>query len=221
MGMVGRHRTWAFLVVAGFVHVNWIFPTGPHVLRLTQSGRLSAFVPIPLQSRFGPVQPLKAVVIATTAASAGAIPAFGADFSVPDIGRFAGTVFNIITKGADEVYDPTTEEGAKAMGLAFPVPKNEDLPSVTPTDFLPIFCIIVLAVVWGVLVVPNMMDRADGSKTQFFPAKEEKDVEEAIKVQVEAPVVAVKRLSKVDEPVVSKKKTSPTKKVSGFGKKKG
>jgi len=164
---------------------------------------------------------LKAVVIATTAASAGPIPAFGADSAVPDIGKFAGIVFNVITKGADEVNDPTTEEGAKAMGLAFPIPKNEDLPSATPADFVPIFGILVLAVVWGVLVVPNMMDRADGSKTVFFPAKEENDVEEAIKVQVEAPVVPVKRLSKGDEAVVSKKTTSSVKKVSGFGKKKG
>lgn len=95
--------------------------------------------------------------------------------AVKDIGTKAK---NVITRGAldDKFNDPSTPEGAAALGLAQPVPRIEDLPQLTGEDVFPVFAVFGLAVLWGIFGVPAMMERADGTKTTYFEEKKEKVV---------------------------------------------
>mmetsp|Transcript_84704 Transcript_84704/g.196940 ORF Transcript_84704/g.196940 Transcript_84704/m.196940 type:complete len:225 (-) Transcript_84704:46-720(-) len=142
-----------------------------------------------------------------------------------DVGKQAQKAFNLVTKGAEEAYDPTTEEGAKALGLAYPIPKKDDLPGITPEDFLPLVGIFVVACIWGIFVVPSFMERADGTKTTLFPEKEKDDGPPVDKVLAAAPVVVNKRLSKApdDEDIPSKlpkgAESQRKKRRTGFGNK--
>mmetsp|Transcript_109327 Transcript_109327/g.326962 ORF Transcript_109327/g.326962 Transcript_109327/m.326962 type:complete len:229 (-) Transcript_109327:61-747(-) len=158
---------------------------------------------------------------AVAAASVGALPA-RADEGGADLGKFLGYAWTIITKGSLETNDPTTEEGAKAMGLAFPLPKNEDLPQATFEDAKPILIILGFALLYGIFVVPTMMERADGSKTIYFEEKEEEDAkpENADEIDTAAAVIKVKRMTKAEEPIAPKKGLAPKKKkAAGFSKK--
>jgi len=147
-----------------------------------------------------------------------ALPAHADD----DLSAMGRKALNLVTKGADEVYDPSTEEGAKALGLKFPVPKLEDLGSVTSEDLLPLGALFIFALIWGVFVVPAVMDREDGSKTVYFGEKKEEDIapEVAASVDETAKVMNVKRVNALDDTKTSKKRMTPKKKPSGFAKRK-
>ena len=45
-------------------------------------------------------------------------------FEMPNLQQFFSTVFRVVTTGTNEAFDPTTEEGAQALGLASPLPKE-------------------------------------------------------------------------------------------------
>jgi len=93
--------------------------------------------------------------------------------AIPDMQKLGDKVYNLVAKGqlSDNVYDPSTPEGARALGLAFPVPKLEELEQVQTYDVIPVLWIFVLAVGWGLFVVPNVMTRSDGTETVYFPEK--------------------------------------------------
>ncbi|CAE7530653.1 unnamed protein product [Symbiodinium sp. CCMP2592] len=84
-------------------------------------------------------------------------------FEMPNLGQFFSTVWRVVSTGSDEVYDPTTEEGAKALGLAVPLPKD-GFGEVTSDDVLPFALFLLALVAWGLLVVPSNMDRSDGAR---------------------------------------------------------
>lgn len=209
----------------------------------------SAFLPSPMVVRLAgsrqlPQNPSSSrgtrdAVGTTLASSAAAAAAMGASrpayaFELPqlpeppklgDIGQFAQRVFKIVTTGADEVYDPTTDEGAKALGLAYRLPKQGEYEQVTAEDFYPFIGALVVIIIWGVFVVPTFMDRADGSKTVLFPKKED-DEEEVVKEIVaregalpktEEAILKSKKLSKVEESFAAVAKPPP-KRRAGFAK---
>eukprot|EP00913_Durusdinium_trenchii_P027583 g25872.t1 len=120
---------------------------------------------------FVPSRPLRAQAGALLGLS-GAItaPARSEAFEMPDLGQFFSTVFRVITTGTNEAFDPTTEEGAKALGLAVPLPK-EGFGEITSQDYLPFALFLVVLVIWGLLVVPSSMDRSDGAKSVLFPSQ--------------------------------------------------
>ncbi|CAE7943440.1 unnamed protein product [Symbiodinium necroappetens] len=91
-------------------------------------------------------------------------------FEMPNLGQFFSTVWRVVSTGSDEVYDPTTEEGAKALGLAVPLPKD-GFGEVTQDDVLPFALFLLALVAWGLLVVPSNMDRSDGAKSVLFPSQ--------------------------------------------------
>eukprot|EP00439_Symbiodinium_sp_Y106_P029221 s3984_g3.t1 len=91
-------------------------------------------------------------------------------FEMPNLGQFFSTVWRVVSTGSDEVYDPTTEEGAKALGLAVPLPKD-GFGEVTSDDVLPFALFLLALVAWGLLVVPSNMDRSDGAKSVLFPSQ--------------------------------------------------
>jgi len=154
----------------------------------------------------------------TNAALGRALPAHAED----DLSAMGRKALNLVTKGADEVYDPSTEEGAKALGLKFPVPKLEDLGSVTSEDLLPLGALFIFALIWGVFVVPAVMEREDGSQTVYFGEKKEEDIapEVAASVDETAKVMNVKRVNTLDDTKTSKRRMTSKKKPSGFAKRK-
>lgn len=139
-----------------------------------------------------------------------------------ELAETAKKALKIITTGADEVYDPSSEAGAKALGLAFPVPKLEKLEKVGLEDFLPLVGILLFATLWGIFVVPAVLDRSDGSKAYAF-AEAEEELPDAKAVEMQAPVLQVKRPVTTSEdltPVVSsQRKVAPRSKKQGFAKK--
>mmetsp|Transcript_129067 Transcript_129067/g.287614 ORF Transcript_129067/g.287614 Transcript_129067/m.287614 type:complete len:274 (-) Transcript_129067:83-904(-) len=130
----------------------------------------------------------------------------------------AGKVFNLITKGADKVYDASTAEGAKGLGLAFPVPKASELEPVTLQDFLPVVGVFILAVAWGLFVVPSVMDRSDGAKSVLYvdTSQEKDEAPPKQLVSAEAPIIEVKRLTQAQ--AARKKSVAPARKKAGFQK---
>jgi len=165
-------------------------------------------------------------VAAPVLLNTGSSPAWAEDFKNDFISN-AKRLFNLITRGAAEVYDPSTEEGAKALGFAYPLPKTEEYAAQQATlqDVAPILGIFVGALVWGIFVVPSLLDRSDGSKAYAFPEKTEKEkltedqVEESQTplLQVKSPATTNEQLSPL---LSSKKRLAPKRKKSGFSSKK-
>eukprot|EP00929_Paragymnodinium_shiwhaense_P008408 TRINITY_DN112368_c0_g1_i1.p2 TRINITY_DN112368_c0_g1~~TRINITY_DN112368_c0_g1_i1.p2 ORF type:complete len:260 (+),score=50.06 TRINITY_DN112368_c0_g1_i1:142-921(+) len=116
-------------------------------------------------------QPLADAAVAGIVPGALSLPAYaeeaaaGGGADVKDLGT---KMYNMATTGADAVYDPSTEEGARALGLAFPVPTLDKLQQVPFEEFAPALGIFVVAISWGLLVVPNTMTRSDGTLTTYF-----------------------------------------------------
>lgn len=100
-----------------------------------------------------------------------------------------------ITRGTDKDYDPSTVEGAKALGLTFPIPASGT--QVNPKDVVPFLVVIGAAIFWGLAVVPNFMERSDGSRTTYFAeTRKMKPYEGVRSKEIEAaPLVEIKRLN--------------------------
>eukprot|EP00933_Yihiella_yeosuensis_P071668 TRINITY_DN798_c2_g1_i1.p1 TRINITY_DN798_c2_g1~~TRINITY_DN798_c2_g1_i1.p1 ORF type:complete len:252 (-),score=34.20 TRINITY_DN798_c2_g1_i1:197-898(-) len=135
------------------------------------------------------------------------------------INQFVKTVWSMLTTGSDGVYnDPTTPEGAKALGLVNPLPK--DIQDVTIQDLIPGIAIFSALLGWGLLAVPSAMDRSDGAKSVLFPSQvpalPPMPVSDAVKkLSAEAPIIKRKKLKAPEEemllPESAKKRKSPTK----------
>ncbi|CAE7202728.1 unnamed protein product, partial [Symbiodinium sp. CCMP2456] len=119
-------------------------------------------------------------------------------FEMPNLGQFFSTVWRVVSTGSDEVYDPTTEEGAKALGLAVPLPKD-GFGEVTSDDVLPFALFLLALVAWGLLVVPGNMDRSDGAKSVLFPSQVPKLKATLIALPFVIAVVILKALVQADQ----------------------
>lgn len=119
--------------------------------------------------------PTAAAAVVALPSVAGALPSMTTpEAPQASLDQLGSNLVNLFTKGQldDKVYDPSTEEGARQLGLAVPVPSVDKLVPVETSDILPIAAIFVVALIWGLLVVPNIMERADGSETTYFEKKE-------------------------------------------------
>lgn len=139
-----------------------------------------------------------------------------------DFATNAKRLFDLLTKGAAEVYDPSTEEGAKALGMAYPLPKPETYEKADLQDFLPLAGLFVFALLWGIFVVPQLLDRSDGSKAYALVDKvdEPEKLTEEQEEQTQKAVVKARMPTTMDEDLLpitsSKKRLAPKKKKAGF-----
>jgi len=144
-----------------------------------------------------------------------AAPSRSEAFEMPNLAQFFSTVFRVVTTGSDEAFDPTTEEGAQALGLASPLPK-EGFGEITLDDVLPFALFLLVLVIWGLLVVPSSMDRSDGAKSVLFPSQVPKlqvYVPDEVKaLPAEAPILKSRRLRDPDgELLLPLKEAKPAK----------
>mmetsp|Transcript_11459 Transcript_11459/g.12880 ORF Transcript_11459/g.12880 Transcript_11459/m.12880 type:complete len:229 (+) Transcript_11459:124-810(+) len=222
----GSRRAAVFLTAGAFA---WAMTRAHPGMTKSQVARQTwpcMFVPAPQSSaRITPCRGnhgcLRSMVGAAVGMSVNGLPARAEEMNAPDVFKFIGKLFDFAAKGSTENNDPTTEEGARAMGLAFPLPKDEELPQATLQDAVPFIVVFTVAVLWGLFAVPAMMERADGSKTVYFPEKEEEEPEPEgyEKINTLAPVVTTKRFAVKDDAPVPKR-PAPKKKATGFNRKK-
>eukprot|EP00435_Cladocopium_sp_Y103_P017895 s2670_g4.t1 len=146
-----------------------------------------------------PTRPQAGALLGLSAAIAA--PSRSEAFEMPNLAQFFSTVFRVVTTGTNEAFDPTTEEGATALGLASPLPK-EGFGEITLDDVLPFALFLLVLVIWGLLVVPSSMDRSDGAKSVLFPSQVPKlqvYVPDAVKaLPAEAPILKSRRLRDPD-----------------------
>ncbi|CAE8623569.1 unnamed protein product, partial [Polarella glacialis] len=202
--------------------------TGAVVLsaRLAANARARAFLAGPPGIRTDVRMPVLAAAAAAVAVPAAPAVAAYEMPSTGNVAQFFKTVWQTITTGSDQVYDPFSDEGAKALGLAYKLPKD-GFEEVKGEDYLPFVLFLVVLIAWGLLVVPTSMDRSDGAKSVLFdsqvPALPMAPVPDSIRLQSpEAPILKSRMLRKADDELllpVSKgpPKATPTKKKnSGF-----
>ncbi|CAE7737829.1 unnamed protein product [Symbiodinium pilosum] len=125
------------------------------------SGRQMAFLPPP---RERVISNRDAQMAGVSLGLVAANPSPAHAFEMPNLGQFFSTVWKVVSTGSDEVYDPTTEEGAKALGLAVPLPKD-GFGEVTTDDVLP-FALFLLAAPSSVGAVSIPSSKAAGTVLQ-------------------------------------------------------
>mmetsp|Transcript_14521 Transcript_14521/g.36826 ORF Transcript_14521/g.36826 Transcript_14521/m.36826 type:complete len:260 (-) Transcript_14521:95-874(-) len=184
------------------------------------------FLPVPPPARPSGLQPgLAPTRAAEASAAAAAIVTVAGGTATPAwASEGIQKVINIVTKGTDEFNDPSTPEGAKNLGLAFPIPTVDQTTPLSPLEFLPYLGIVAVAIGWGLFVVPSVMNRSDGAKSVLFaPKKEVQEVTAATAAIAATPIV--KRLARPaddadDDDIMPKAKESVYSAVQGVTTKK-
>eukprot|EP00931_Biecheleriopsis_adriatica_P120509 TRINITY_DN95638_c0_g1_i1.p1 TRINITY_DN95638_c0_g1~~TRINITY_DN95638_c0_g1_i1.p1 ORF type:complete len:246 (+),score=52.68 TRINITY_DN95638_c0_g1_i1:79-816(+) len=194
-----------------------VLASGGHVVCNARDGSQSF---IPAHRRRASVPGRAAGVGALLAAAAAPAPASASGLQMPRLGDFFVTAIKSAMGYGEKTYDPYTEEGAKALGLAYPLP--QDLGNIDAFDVVPFLLFFGLLCVWGLLVVPSAMDRSDGAKSVLFPSQVPKlkvFVPDEIKaLPPEAPILNQRRFKDpdADKMLLPQKKAKKSKRGEGF-----
>lgn len=190
--------------------------------------RVGAFVAAPGRprpDRHGRVVGLTAPALLAGAAP-GLMPGPAGAWEISQLGnpgRFLATVWDSLL-GPVKDADPYSDEGAKALGLAMPIPRQMKEQQVGFEDVLPFLGFFVLLCIWGLAVVPSTMDRSDGAKSVLFPSQVPKlkpfVPDEIRMLPPEAPILPSRRLKDPNSGVLLPKKSSAAKKQQGKSSKK-
>lgn len=114
----------------------------------------------------------------------------------------AARLWKLITTGSDydAYYDVRTPEGAKAMGMAYPIPQDA-------TDnwqlYLTFVALLLFLVAYATIIVPKFMERQDGTRTTLFAteekSKEDEELREALGSLGQAPILLKKAAAVEDD----------------------